>query len=86
MPAVGVGVDHLILGCAEGGEDEPFTVVQPQGREVDEAPPDGPPPRQPVFPQLPHPQYPKHRQPVLFPFQFYSEAIIQGQATMEWRR
>ena len=48
LPAVSVGTDGLILGGAEGGEDEPLAVVQPQGREVDEATPDGPPPRQPV--------------------------------------
>lgn len=48
LPAVSVGTDGLILRGAEGGEDEQLVVVQPQGREVDEATPDGPPPRQPV--------------------------------------
>ena len=44
--AVGVGVDGLVLGCAEGGQDEQFAVVQAQRREVDEAAPDRTPPRQ----------------------------------------
>lgn len=47
-PAVGVGVDGLVLGCAEGGQDEPLAVVQAQRGEVDEAAPDGSPSRQQV--------------------------------------
>ena len=48
LPSVGVSVDRLILGCAKGGEDEQFAVIQAQRREVDEATPDGPPSRQQV--------------------------------------
>ena len=48
LPAVGVGVEGLGLGCAEGGEDEQLAVVQTWRREVDEAAPDRTPPRQQV--------------------------------------
>ena len=48
LPAVGVGADGLVLGCAEGGQDEQLAVLQAQRREVDEAAPDRPPPRQQV--------------------------------------
>ena len=46
LPSVGVGIDSLVLGCAEGGKDEPLAVVQTQRREVDEATPDRTPSRQ----------------------------------------
>ena len=45
-PAVGVGVDGLVLGGTEGGQNEQLAVVQAQRREVDEAAPDRTPPRQ----------------------------------------
>ena len=46
LPAVGVGVDGLVLGGTEGGQNEQLAVVQAQRREVDEAAPDRTPPRQ----------------------------------------
>lgn len=48
LPAVGVGVEGIVGRCARGGEDEAFSIVQPQRREVNEAAPNRVAPRQPV--------------------------------------
>ncbi len=48
LPAVGVGLNGLILGCAEGCQDQPLVIFKTQRGKMDKATPDRTSPRQPV--------------------------------------